>query len=274
MEKKTNVAFLLLVIVVLIVGMVLYLAKSGKLDSLIHKKETVELKEMTDTIAKEDLAHQVEIINLTYGDSSRPYGTASFFEKELYKKISDERLLNGFFEYEHIHGYAKIFNVRDESLYATYPNLLYVIPSSKVLELGTNLLNKDLSKVTTVAEGDNVWLPFVKVDDYYYVSSDGGEPTPTDRAYTYIYKYEEEGKKAYAYVSVAKGQIDYDNEGNEIYNIYKGINTEDKYKIYNDIDTYLNFKIDNTNYQEFTKYKYTFELVEGKYKFISIEILK
>ncbi len=269
-EKKTNPALLLIGILILIIGLVLFLDKTGKLDGLKPKEES-KVKEITDEKVKEGLDRQVEVVNLTYGDTSRPYGTASFFEKELYKNLSDDRLLNGFLEYYHVHGYAQIFNVRDESLYETYPNLLYVIPSSKVYELSTNLLNKDLSKITTVAEGDNVWLPFVKVDDYYYVSSDGGEPTPTDRALTYNYKYEEDDTKAYVYVSVTKGEF-----LEESYIIYKGINEKDVYTKFgsDETDEYLKFRITSDNYKEFTKYKYIFDKKEDKYVFNSIEILK
>ena len=100
------------------------------------------------------------------------------------------------------------------------------------------------------------------LDLYYSMSECGGTAYPG--ILIYFNKYTLLGNKAYTYVSLGSIDYDYENDKNTI--IYKDlIKEKDESLIYKSgltIDDVKEFRIDNNNYHEFSKYK--LEFIKGK----------
>ena len=242
-------------------------------------KNVGTIEEIISTDVKYDLTSKLQIANLSFGDmGTKKYGSSAFYEYELYKNISDDRLLYGLISYLLLIKDESIVTIpsRDLRLYPNYPNILAYIDVNKLKEKSIYYLNKDLSNILSAPEDRDdygtAWLGIVKDGDKYLISSAGGDPTPNDMAFIYPYKFEHDNVQAFVYVSATKGAIGEDGE-KTVNNIYKGVKTHEVYKSFSEdeIDQYLNFKIDESNYQTFTKYKYIFDMVDGNYFFKGIE---
>jgi hypothetical protein len=242
-------------------------------------KNVGALEEIVNNDVKLDLNAKIAIANLTHGDSVRKNGTGSFYEQELYKNISDGRLLLGLIEYLRINkdDSIKELTSREAMPYVSqYPNIIAFASANDLKEKSLYYLGKDC---TTIPEGPNdsddygtAWIAFVLNDNKYYISSLGGDPTPSDMAFYYPYKYERNAAQAYVYVSVTKGAMN-DHDGEIVWNIYKGVKTPEVYKSFSEsqMNQYLNFQVNEDNYQNFTKYKYIFDMKNGNYYFRTIE---
>ena len=281
-KNGNNKLFSLLVIVVM-VGLIGYSLLTSNIpgepknseEKPTEKKEKEENENKNEIGAieseaiKEDLAERIRVINLSHGEqSSRKNGSGSFFEYELYNNLDESRLLYGLINYLLITKDESLVKVTDNSLLLEYPNLMYTIDEKAIKEKSLHYFNKDLSNIKYAPNDEDkygtAWLGLEKVGDKIYVNSTGGDPSPSDIAYTYIYKYEKNDKEAYVYLSATKGIISEDGDN---YIIQKGINNKEEYQKFNseEIEKYLNFKITEENYQTFTKYKYTFEMHDGNY---------
>lgn len=103
-----------------------------------------------------------------------------------------------------------------------------------------------------------------------------------ERAKLYKYKFTTKEDEAYVYVSFAYVEPDYNNKS--IYNVYKDIECNNELigtcKFINKYEGTKpehvdDFKLDNTNYQEFSQYKFTFKKDQNKnYYFIKTERIK
>lgn len=92
----------------------------------------------------------------------------------------------------------------------------------------------------------------------------GTNPNPI---YSYKNRYSVKGNEAYVYVNYGSGML-----GS---NIYKDIMNKEIYKSNVSDEIISNFKIDSTNYQDFSEYKFTFEKDKNNnYYFKSLERIK
>jgi len=90
--------------------------------------------------------------------------------------------------------------------------------------------------------------------------------------HNYKNKYTQKGNEAYVYVSYGISNYNVQTGATDI---YKDINSETLYKQNLTDQESHNFTINETNYQDFSEYKYTFKEDEnGNYYFVSIEKTK
>ena len=90
---------------------------------------------------------------------------------------------------------------------------------------------------------------------------------------TYIYDFDYDDDNAYLYVSVSYGVEKLTKNDDTKVTIYRDYKHKDKYKefIYNNDSPNDDFILDDSNYKEFTLYKYTFKRVDNNYYFKALE---
>lgn len=103
---------------------------------------------------------------------------------------------------------------------------------------------------------------------YYYIEPQCGG-SDQNSAYAYINKYTVKGEEVYVYVSY--GSSIYSSETNNV-DIYKDLNEKEIYRENVSEDEANNFRINESNYKEFSEYKYTFKKDDKEnYYFVSLK---
>lgn len=106
------------------------------------------------------------------------------------------------------------------------------------------------------------------INNYYYIEPQCGGSNPNS-AYVYINKYTVKGDEAYVYINY--GLSIYVPETNNV-NIYKNLNEKEIYRENVSEDEANNFRINESNYKEFSEYKYTFKKDDKEnYYFVSLK---
>ena len=96
---------------------------------------------------------------------------------------------------------------------------------------------------------------------------------------TYVYDYKEEGDKAYVYVSVAYGtetpvMVNGGATDKTVINIYRTSKRDTAYKSYvSDPEHPDEFTLGKDNYNDFSKFKYTFTKEDGEFHFTEIKLI-
>lgn len=106
---------------------------------------------------------------------------------------------------------------------------------------------------------------------YFWITPQCGG-TAASILYNYKNKYTIKGNEAYVYVSYGISNYNVQTGATDV---YKDVNSETLYKQGLTDQEALSFTINETNYQDFSEYKYTFKEDEnGNYYFVSIEKTK
>ena len=151
----------------------------------------------------------------------------------------------------------------DECINTSYINLSSVEDKLKVLFNKVPKIDYDVNSINYYYDKDNkkfFELCINKLDGSNFID-------------TYIYNFDYDEDNAYLYISVSYGSeelVDNDDTKITIYRDYKHKNVYKKFN-YNSKKPDDNFILDDSNYKEFSLYKYTFEKIDGDYYFKSLE---
>lgn len=151
----------------------------------------------------------------------------------------------------------------DECINTSYINLSSVEDKLKVLFNKVPKIDYDVNSINYYYDKDNkkfFELCINKLDGSNFID-------------TYIYNFDYDEDNAYLYISVSYGSeelVDNDDTKITIYKDYKHKNVYKKFN-YNSKKPDDNFILDDSNYKEFSLYKYTFEKIDGDYYFKSLE---
>lgn len=293
-NKKKNVGLVILIIVLIltILGLIGYICYDKGI--IIKKPEPRKqvVKSSKDEIEK-DLTNQ-EIINdlnkkIYYMNTYSPVQNDDYDMARIgmYNFRNDESLIGDIFN--NLNDDLKLKIVLDE-LFGT--NKFQAIDS-------TDLKNSDIKQFVSVNGMDsakkisssvvedeyknyfgdgtvnhksfNVCFGYIYDSDtntYYYIEPQCGGSNPNS-AYAYINKYTVKGDEVYVYVSY--GSSIYSSETNNV-NIYKDLNEKEIYRENVSEDEANNFRINESNYKEFSEYKYTFKKDDKEnYYFVSLK---
>lgn len=248
-EKLKNLLIVgLLIIVLLLGGLLIHVIKEKndvKEPDVEEKNNNVvtQGQEITDMDVVETLKSNVEAISIV------PDGTP--FITNLYKKTittsdlsENDKLAIAMYEAP---SEEKVGDYDTKIIKSNFDETYYKIFGK------TNITYKDIENTCPIATYD-------KKEGVYNLSHACGGGSP----YTYLkynYKYTTEGNKYYVYQSV--GIINFETS-----KIEKDVNGT-FYKDYED-----GFTINESNYQDFSSYKWTFEKENEYYVFKSIEEIK
>ena len=153
------------------------------------------------------------------------------------------------------------------SLYAVYID--NIKPLYKEL---FNLNDIDLTVTETGLNIGSVKYLYNSKEDLYYMCAGGGGGGTSANPETYIYDVTEDNKNIYAYV--AYGAKDYEGGSGSELTYYTDYTLTNEYTKEVKTDEDGNF-INETNYQDFDKYKYTFtKNSDGTYTFSNITKIK
>ena len=292
-KKSKGSTFIIIILLLVIIGMGGYIAyDKGYLDSILKKdnkteqkveeKEpttTNELKEITDQNIIKTLDRNVEILNLM-SDSTWLDKSEVFAKDQKNADLKDGIKVNAILTYiEKDENYAGKVSV-------TYDDLKRIGLESLVGDKKPSELTEDDFDEIEGAKSETVNELFKSVYGYepkdfkehnscparYYDSTSqkyisvarcGG--TCGEQTLTYNYKYEEDEKNAYVYTALAVEKC-----ADAIYKDYDAKEVFEKI----DVESDKEFKLDKTNYEQFSKYKITFNKSGSNYVFDSIELLK
>ena len=299
-KKSGGTTFIIILLLLIIIGMGGYIAyDKGYLDSIIkkdtkteqkaeekpeEKDTTPEVKEITDQTVIKTLDRNVEILNLqaeaTWIDKSVVFAKdqKNTDIKEDYKMLSVVMYLNGYSLPPLQHGSTSKKATAEQ--FKNVCTKLYdgKCPVTDFEDMAEEAYANSESEVDTLFKSVYGYIPnhdltygsgtpTIAYDSQTktYVASFGGGGTCGEQSLTYNYKYEEDDKNAYVYTSVG---IDVCSEG-----IYKDYDQKELFKKTEGTGG-ADFKIDKSNYEQFSKYKITFTKSGTDYVFDSIELLK
>lgn len=294
-KKKGGATFIIILLLLVIIGMGGYIAyDKGYLDSIIKKETkteqkeeqkpaeetTPEIKEITDQTVIKTLDRNVEILNLvsksTWLDKSEV-----FAKDQTNKDIKEELKLNSVLTYledkeegkttltleEYRRAYKLMFPDETDVEKLTQKDMesedgLYGLQGSVVKNLFKSVYGYE--PTVTVSSETCPTRTYDSVSQKYIsIMRCGG--TCGEQSLTYNYKYEEDDKNVYVYTSVAfEACADA---------IYKDYDKKEKVQDIN-VESDEKFKLDKSNYEQFSKYKLTFTKSGTDYVFDSIELLK
>ena len=146
--------------------------------------------------------------------------------------------------------------------------LLYQASGDKVDKSSINLFGKKIESPIQKIEGCPEYRYDSETKTYYKILGCGGTGPATILDYKYSFK--QKGDETYVYVAYAYQTLG-DNE-NTI--IYKDFSNNGKLYSFDFTDKYKedsSFKLDSTNYKDFTSYKYTFKKDDNNYYLSSVE---
>lgn len=271
-DKKSLIVIIILLIIVFF-GIIVAFNK-GYLGKKEINQGTTPAKKILETDIKDksiisNLDMKVKYLNY-YGKDAYYY-TTNLYDKDLKVKdlSKDEKLLMIL--------YAAISTNNLESpsiseLQEVFPNHIIdnqlnykFITGSSIQNLYYQLFNDELLN-RTPSINESPQIVYSENHNGYYIYLTGGRTTNKEIFY-YNYKYTEDEDNYYVYVSATA--IDKDNQGKT--NIYKSPLAKE---VLETIEDATSFKIDDTNYNKYTKYKITFYKSDTSSYFESIEELK
>jgi hypothetical protein len=290
-QKKGGSTFIIILLLLIIIGMGGYIAyDKGYLDNIIKKETkteqkeeskdtTTELKEITDQNVIKTLDRNVEILNLvskvTWLDKSE-----AFAKNQKNADLKEDLKLNSVLSYLEDKEEGKTTLTLEEYRRAYKMLVSNTAEADKLtqedMENEDGLLATQESAVNNLFKSVYGYEPTVKSVEtcpargydsvskkYISIFRCGG--TCGEQTLTYNYKYEEDEKNAYVYTALA---VESCSDG-----IYKDYETKGLFEK-TDVESDKEFKLDKSNYEQFSKYKITFTKSGTDYVFDSIELLK
>ena len=269
-DKKSLIVIIVLLIIVLF-GIVVAFNK-GYLGKKEINQGTTPAKKILETDIKDKsiiTSLDMKVKYLNYYGKDAYYYTTDLYDKDLKEKnlSKDEKLLMIL--------YAAIStnNLESPSIYElqeVFPNQVFTnqfdykfITGSSIQNLYYQLFNDELVN-RTPSIGNNPEIIYNEKYNNYYIHFNGSNTNNNEILY-YNYKYTEDEENYYVYIAATS--IEKNDKGT--INIYKSPTSKEV------IDTIEDtFKIDDTNYAKFTKYKIAFYKSETSSYFEYIEELK
>lgn len=291
-KKKKNVALIMIIIllILIILGLVGYICydkgiifkkKEEVKNTQVEKKKEEKEVEITDTTLINELNKKIYFINLGgyFGDQTSNYDMTSFNQYTFRNNVD---LFGDIFN--HFNNDLKLRIVLD-SLLATneFENLSDTNKNNHLLSEYINNYGIDIIKQISVSRVEEAYQEFFGTEvsnhrsyemcfgyiydknssNYFWIEPQCGGSTG-GQIYTYKNRYLSKGNEAYVYVNYGIG---YEGIG-----IYKDLNKNNLYKATNLDQEIMEFQINESNYQDFVEYKYTFKKDDmGNYYFVSLE---
>ena len=266
--------FRVIVIIAIVVLIGYTFITSGYLDEIKKDSSTNEPTKTSNNnliennSLKEDLDEKIRIVNYSFGDEIHPNGFVSYWRNQEYKNLNDSNLLIGLIYYLKNNNREIITEITDRNIYNEYPNAIGYIDANLIKEKSLYYFNKDFSNIYSAPNNDkgnsDIWLSAIRKDNKYLLSTPGASSL-SEYVYTYNYKYERNNKQAFVYTSVAIAIL---NE--EGYTLFKDFDGREEVKVLTE-DEVNTFTITNDDYNNYIKFKYTFDLIDGNYYFNKIE---
>lgn len=275
MEKKNNrlVSGLILLIIIILLVMfgiygvytqgLIFNNNSVEENNNINEIEDIEV-EVTSTDEKTKLEEIINLFNnLSFSGATKNieiYNNLNLTNEEKLQVVLI-KLSDGFTD----------ITVSKDKINISNMELVDFFDSMKSKQISVNRIEKeyyDLFNEKLSSYQDIAGCPSFYYDDtnkvYYSYSACGG--SGLIRNITYINKYTSKGDEVYVYMSA--GYIEYTDEYYNEVNVYTDFNKTKLYKT----ESVYNEHITQTNYVDFSEYKYTFSKREdGTYYFKSIE---
>lgn len=251
MKGKKIVFFLLLI---LIISIIIFLCISKKKNKEDKEKDKIEIDEVKSKI--------VEKVKIMSADDIfiKIYEDGFDLDNIDYNMIASSILINLKEDGEITDKEASKY---DECVNTSYINLSSVEDKLKILFNEVPNIDYDVESINYYYDKNNkkfFELCINKLDGSNFID-------------TYIYDFDYDEDNVYLYISVAYGNEELiDNDDTKI-TIYKDYKHKDIYIrfIYNSNKPNDNFILDDSNYRDFSLYKYTFKRVDGDYYFKSLE---
>lgn len=272
MSKKLKIIINSIIALIILITALFFCYKKGLLD--FSKIENIKVKEekVTDEKIKEELSKKITILNeikTAWFDTKEPSSFKSFIYSPNYQKsyldeptkigISLEAIINldkidseKFSEEE----YYEACNSRDIN-YKIGTKYSYDL----VNELYKSLFNSDIKDPSSI-NGSYIYSYSDKYKAFYTIGYEKYQSDEFSETYIYDYKVAKNEYFVYvAYATITPGT-------NDTFAIYKDYNQKQLYH------EGPGFRLDESNYQEFDKYKLTFIKENNNYIFNRIEKLK
>lgn len=290
--RKTGIILGYIALILIIIGLIIYILfdkgiilnnSNNKKDSnktVEDKKEVVE-KQLENETTKNELKEKIAaILGVEYTDES-----VNKYSTDRTKILTDKSSLTDDYKLE-----IAINNIKQTNIPTNVTNI--DIDPIESLGLNNNTIKEKLLgamqvSVNEVEEkykelfgtdikefkslGTTYKQPlyvYDKGNNVYYIINVGGSTTTTN-TYLYNNKYTTKGDNAYVYVNFGISEYNIDTN---LYDIYKDAVNKTIYKAGVDETSVSSFKIDSSNYKEFSEYKFQFtKNNDGSYYFSNVE---
>lgn len=295
-DKKKDIVIVILIIIIFVLIGLLYFKVLNKKENVLDDQTQItptsqKPEEEKEIVADEKLKTNYEII--TQINNMNDYWLKGLFKNNIYnlshesktilalewnlnnnKKLITEDIKKKI-DKNYLSREGQNQFIEEDGTVSLPFQELYYLEDKDVKKIYENIFNESYDSVnhTDINSCPNYYYDS-KNKVYYEVPNCGGTPGLSN-VFDYAYKYTNLGNNYYVYTAATRSE--YDTNNSNTINIYKSQSKKDIYKSYNENDTtevdeYIKFKIDGTNYNEFDHYKFTFEKnSEGNYIFKSVE---
>lgn len=294
-KKSVGLVILIIVLILIILGLIGYICydkgiifkKPEPREQVVKNSKDEKEKDLTNQEIIKDLNKKIFYMN-TYGHvQNDDYDMARM---GVYSFRNDESLMGNIFN--NLNDDLKLKIVLDELLgtnkFQAIDNadlensdikqfvLVYGMDSAK--KISSSVVEDEYKNYfgdsTVNHKSFDVCFGYIYDNDtntYYYIEPQCGGSNPNS-AYAYINKYTVKDDEAYVYVNYGLSIYVPDaSEANDV-NIYKDLKKKEIYRENVSEDEANNFRINESNYKEFSEYKYTFEKDnKGNYYFVSLK---
>lgn len=290
--RKTGIILGYIALTLIIIGLIIYILfdkgiilnnSNNKKDSnktVEDKKEVVE-KQLENETTKNELKEKIAaILGVEYTDES-----VNKYSTDRTKILTDKSSLTDDYKLE-----IAINNIKQTNIPTNVTNIdidpieslglnnntikerllgAMQVSVNEVEEKYKELFGTDIKEFKSL--GTTYKQPlyvYDKENNVYYIINVGGSTTTTN-TYLYNNKYTTKGDNAYVYVNFGISEYNIDTN---LYDIYKDAVNKTIYKAGVDETSVSSFKIDSSNYKEFSEYKFQFtKNNDGSYYFSNVE---
>lgn len=290
--RKTGIILGYIALTLIIIGLIIYILfdkgiilnnSNNKKDSnktVEDKKEVVE-KQLENETTKNELKEKIAaILGVEYTDES-----VNKYSTDRTKILTDKSSLTDDYKLE-----IAINNIKQTNIPTNVTNIdidpieslglnnntikerllgAMQVSVNEVEEKYKELFGTDIKEFKSL--GTTYKQPlyvYDKGNNVYYIINVGGSTTTTN-TYLYNNKYTTKGDNAYVYVNFGISEYNIDTN---LYDIYKDAVNKTIYKAGVDETSVSSFKIDSSNYKEFSEYKFQFtKNNDGSYYFSNVE---
>ena len=290
--RKTGIILGYIALILIIIGLIIYILfdkgiilnnSNNKKDSnktVEDKKEVVE-KQLENETTKNELKEKIAaILGVEYTDES-----VNKYSTDRTKILTDKSSLTDDYKLE-----IAINNIKQTNIPTNVTNIdidpieslglnnntikerllgAMQVSVNEVEEKYKELFGTDIKEFKSL--GTTYKQPlyvYDKGNNVYYIINVGGSTTTTN-TYLYNNKYTTKGDNAYVYVNFGISEYNIDTN---LYDIYKDAVNKTIYKAGVDETSVSSFKIDSSNYKEFSEYKFQFtKNNDGSYYFSNVE---
>lgn len=294
-KKSVGLVILIIVLILIILGLIGYICydkgiifkKPEPREQVVKNSKDEKEKDLTNQEIIKDLNKKIFYMN-TYGHiQNDDYDMARM---GVYSFRNDESLMGNIFN--NLNDDLKLKIVLDELLgtnkfqaidntdleNSDIKQLVSVYGMDSAKKISSSVVEDEYKNYfgdsTVNHKSFDVCFGYIydnNTNNYYYIEPQCGGSNPNS-AYAYINKYTVKGDEAYVYVNYGLSIYVPDaSEANDV-NIYKDLKEKEIYRENISEDEANNFRINESNYKEFSEYKYTFKKDnKGNYYFVSLK---